>query len=41
MQIQLASDLHIEFLRRRPDVESLIPAAGAEVLVLAGDIAGI
>jgi predicted phosphodiesterase len=40
MKIQLASDLHLEFLQREFPGERLIsPANGADVLVLAGDIA--
>ncbi len=40
MKIQLASDLHLEFLQRDFPGECLIaPAHGADVLVLAGDIA--
>ncbi|MFZ4479083.1 MAG: metallophosphoesterase [Rhodoferax sp.] len=40
MKIQLASDLHLEFLQRDMPGERLIaPMPGAEVLVLAGDIA--
>lgn len=39
MKIQLASDLHLEFLQRNFPGELLIsPANGADVLVLAGDI---
>ena len=39
MKIQLASDLHLEFLARRFPGERIIqPAAGADLLVLAGDI---
>lgn len=39
MRIQLASDLHLEFLARQFPGECLIaPAHGAHVLVLAGDI---
>ncbi|MDE2252924.1 MAG: metallophosphoesterase family protein [Betaproteobacteria bacterium] len=39
MKIQLASDLHLEFLARQFPNETLIaPAVGADVLVLAGDI---
>jgi predicted phosphodiesterase len=40
MRFQLASDLHLEHLQRSFPGERLIsPAAGAELLVLAGDIA--
>jgi hypothetical protein len=40
MRIQLASDLHLEqLLRRFPDETLIRPAHGADVLVLAGDIA--
>lgn len=40
MKIQLASDLHLEFIARQFPGETLIrPAYGADVLVLAGDIA--
>ena len=40
MQIQLASDLHLEFLQRDFPGERLIsPAYGADILVLAGDVA--
>lgn len=39
MKIQLASDLHIEFLAQRFPTETLIqPAPDADLLVLAGDI---
>jgi Icc-related predicted phosphoesterase len=40
MKVQLASDLHLEFIARQFPGETLIrPAYGADVLVLAGDIA--
>lgn len=40
MRIQIASDLHLEFLQRSFPREQLIaPAYGADALVLAGDIA--
>lgn len=40
MQLQLASDLHLEFLKRYFSGERLIaPAYGADILVLAGDVA--
>lgn len=40
MKIQLASDLHLEYLQRNFPGERLItPAPGADLLVLAGDIA--
>ena len=40
MKIQLASDLHLEFLQHQwPGERIIAPAPGAEVLVLAGDIA--
>jgi len=39
MKIQLASDLHLEFLARRlPGLRLVEPTADADVLVLAGDI---
>ena len=39
MRIQLASDLHLEFLQREFPGERLIsPAYGVDLLVLAGDI---
>ena len=38
MRIQLASDLHLELLRRWPHECLITPAPGADVLVLAGDI---
>jgi len=39
MKIQLASDLHLEFIAKRfPDERLICPAPGADVLVLAGDI---
>lgn len=39
MKIQVASDLHLEFLGRKyPDFIGLIPTPEAELLVLAGDI---
>ena len=39
MRIQLASDLHLEFLARHfPDERLIAPASQADVLVLAGDI---
>jgi predicted phosphohydrolase len=41
MQIQLASDLHLDFLQHQWPGERLIdPVPGADVVVLAGDIAG-
>lgn len=40
MKLQIASDLHLEFLQRSFPGERLIsPAHGADILVLAGDIA--
>jgi len=40
MKIQIASDLHLEFLQRDYPGERIIgPVPGAEVLILAGDIA--
>ena len=40
MKIQIASDLHLEFLQHAwPDERLIEPAPGADVLVLAGDIA--
>lgn len=39
MCIQLASDLHLEFLERNaPQARLVVPAPGADLLVLAGDI---
>lgn len=39
MKIQLASDLHLEFLRNLlPNERMIDPAPGADILVLAGDI---
>lgn len=38
MRIQLASDLHLELLRRWPQECLVTPAGDADVLVLAGDI---
>lgn len=39
MKIQIASDLHLEWVHSRfPDAAPLVPAEGAELLVLAGDI---
>jgi Icc-related predicted phosphoesterase len=40
MKVQLASDLHLEFLEMKfPNERLIAPAADADVLVLAGDIA--
>ena len=39
MKIQLASDLHLEFLQRFPGEQLIAPAPDADVLVIAGDIA--
>ncbi len=40
MKLQLASDLHLEFLQQRwPGERIIAPAPGADLLVLAGDIA--
>jgi len=40
MKIQLASDLHLEFIQSTfPGERLIVPAAGADALVLAGDIA--
>ena len=39
MRIQLASDLHLEFLARNfPGERLIVPAHNVDVLVLAGDI---
>jgi predicted phosphodiesterase len=39
MKLQLASDLHLEFLATKFPTETLIqPVPGADLLVLAGDI---
>ena len=39
MKLQIASDLHLEFLQRTFPGERLIsPASGADILILAGDI---
>ena len=39
MKLQIASDLHLEFIQREFPGERLIsPAHGADLLVLAGDI---
>lgn len=41
MKIQLASDLHLDFLQHQwPGERIITPVAGADALVLAGDIAG-
>lgn len=40
MKVQIASDLHLEFLQRLfPGERLILPAHGADLLVLAGDIA--
>jgi predicted phosphodiesterase len=39
MKIQLASDLHLEFLQKWPGERLIAPVHGVDVLVLAGDIA--
>jgi predicted phosphodiesterase len=39
MNIQLASDLHLEFLLKGwPDERLISPEPGADILVLAGDV---
>ena len=38
MKLQLASDLHLEFLQRFPGERLITPAPNADVLILAGDI---